>query len=60
MNIKLEKNTAEIDLSKNGTYIVSNGEVTPLEMPPSGYGKHEIQWLGGKMAVANNTETLKS
>lgn len=59
MNIKPEKNTVEIDLSINGTYVVSNGEVTPLQMPPSGYGRHEIQWLGGKMTVASNTETVK-
>lgn len=56
----MKKNkVAEIDLSKNATHIVSGGKIITLESPPSGFGKHEVQWLAGKMNAANNTETIK-
>ena len=55
----MNKKTVEIDLSVNKTYVVSDGEITELPVPPSGYGRHEIQWQRGKMAVVSNTETVK-
>lgn len=57
--MNISKKTVEIDLSKSGTYVVSNGDYKFLPMPPTNYGKHEIQWHGGKMAFANNVETIK-
>ena len=41
--------TANINLMENGVYIVSNGKLTKLDIPPVGYGKQEINWQNGKV-----------
>lgn len=61
MNIKTEKNIAEIDLNKSGTYVVCNGEIKYfLPTPSSGYGKHEINWQNGKVPLVHKSETMKN
>lgn len=42
------KLTQEIDLMKNGTYVVRDGELKEVPKPQSGYGKQVINWQGGK------------
>jgi hypothetical protein len=35
--------TAEIDLMKNATYIVKDGQLKMVPTPPDGYGKQVIK-----------------
>lgn len=48
MNVNLEKMTAEINLAENATYIVKDGRIEVVPVPPTGYGKQTINWQGGK------------
>lgn len=48
MNSSAEKMTANIDLMKNGTYIVKDGVLTIVDTPPQGFGKQVISWQAGK------------
>lgn len=58
--LNLDKSTAEINLSKNATYVVSDGKLEVLKMPESGYGEHVVEWLGGNMHRTINSETRKA
>jgi hypothetical protein len=42
------KYIAEIDLMKNATYIVLDGQLKEVPQPEMGYGKQIISWQGGK------------
>ncbi|WP_338030789.1 DUF3954 domain-containing protein [Cytobacillus citreus] len=42
------KTIAEIDLKKNATYIVKDGQITEVPTPVEGYGTQIINWQGGK------------
>ena len=42
------KYIAEIDLMKNATYIVLDGQLKEVPQPDAGYGKQIISWQGGK------------
>ncbi|MBX9988640.1 DUF3954 domain-containing protein [Priestia aryabhattai] len=42
------KYIAEIDLMKNATYIVLDGQLKEVPQPDMGYGKQIISWQGGK------------
>jgi hypothetical protein len=42
------KYIAEIDLMKNATYIVLDGQLKEVPQPEMGYGKQVISWQGGK------------
>lgn len=46
--VNIEKMTAEIDLMKNGTYIVTDGRLVLVDSPPKGFGKQVISWQAGK------------
>jgi hypothetical protein len=48
VNINIEKMTVEIDLMKNATYIVKDGQLMLVDSPPAGFGKQVISWQGGK------------
>lgn len=48
MSVNTEKMTAEIDLMKNATYIVIDGQIKEVPQPDAGYGKQIISWQGGK------------
>ncbi|WP_416149469.1 DUF3954 domain-containing protein [Salipaludibacillus sp. HK11] len=43
-----QKNTVEISLTENKTYIVKQGEIEAVDSLPDGYGKQIITWQGGK------------
>jgi Protein of unknown function (DUF3954) len=42
--VETRKNTAEVDLMINATYIVKNGQLFVVDTPPKGYGKQLISW----------------
>ena len=42
------KYIGEIDLMKNATYIVLDGQLQEVPQPDMGYGKQIISWQGGK------------
>lgn len=42
------KYIAEIDLMKNATYIVLDGQLKEVPQPDMGYGKQIISWQAGK------------
>ncbi|MBO1515036.1 DUF3954 domain-containing protein [Metabacillus bambusae] len=48
MKTNINKMTVEIDLMKNATYIVKDGEIKVVPTPAAGYGKQIINWQGGK------------
>lgn len=48
MNIKLEKNTAEINLLENAVYRVVDGKIEKIDVPGNGFGKQTIIWQDGK------------
>jgi hypothetical protein len=54
-----EKMTAEINLLKNATYIVKDGQLHQVPMPPNGYGKQVINWQGGKPCHGSLEQTFK-
>jgi len=56
---KNDKTTAEIDLQKNATYIVKDGELKQIPMPPEGFGKQIINWQGGKPCTGMLEQILK-
>jgi hypothetical protein len=39
---------AEVNLYKNAVYDVSDGQLKPVDPPPTGFGKQEISWQNGK------------
>lgn len=39
---------AEIDLHENAVYVVCQGKLQAVDMPPSGYGTQLIFWREGK------------
>ncbi|RID85072.1 DUF3954 domain-containing protein [Mesobacillus zeae] len=51
--------TAEIDLMKNATYIVRDGQLKQVPSPPEGYGKQIINWQGGKPCHGTLEQSLK-
>lgn len=55
----MKKEIAEIDLKINATYIVKDGELKQVPMPPEGYGKQIINWQGGKPCHGMLEQTLK-
>ncbi|CAM4018137.1 DUF3954 domain-containing protein [Mesobacillus zeae] len=57
--IDREKMTAEIDLMKNATYIVRDGQLKQVPSPPEGYGKQIINWQGGKPCHGTLEQSLK-
>lgn len=48
MNENIEKMTVEIDLMKNATYVVRDGELTIVDTLPTGFGKQIINYQNGK------------
>ncbi len=59
--VNTEKMTAEIDLMKNGPYIVKDGTLTLVDTPPKGFGKQIISWQSGKPSHYElNYSTLNS
>jgi hypothetical protein len=38
----------KISLEANGTYVVSNGHLTKVDTPITGFGKQVITWNDGK------------
>jgi len=48
LKIDTERMTAEIDLMKNATYYVCNGELIKVDDLPKGYGTQSIIWKEGK------------
>lgn len=48
VNVNIEKMTAEIDLMKNATYVVRDGELTLVDVLPTGFGKQIITYQNGK------------
>lgn len=56
-----EKNvmSAEIDLMKNATYVVKDGKIEIVPIPPSGYGQQIINWQGGKPSHGKLIEDFK-
>ncbi|MGG1292842.1 DUF3954 domain-containing protein [Bacillus smithii] len=59
MKVDIEKMTAEIDLMKNATYIVKDGQLKLVPTPPDGYGKQVIYWQGGKPCHGSLEQTFK-
>ncbi|MGG3801775.1 DUF3954 domain-containing protein [Metabacillus fastidiosus] len=59
MNLNIEKMTAEIDLMKNATYIIKDGKIIEVPMPPEGFGKQIINWQGGKPCTGMLEQILK-
>ena len=53
------KDTAEVDLGKNATYIVKDGKLTEVPSPPVGYGRQVINWQGGKPCNGSLEESFK-
>lgn len=51
MKVNIDKMTAEIDLSKNATYIVKDGKLEPVDTPPNGFGRQIITWQDGKQVM---------
>ncbi|MED4453073.1 DUF3954 domain-containing protein [Metabacillus fastidiosus] len=51
--------TAEIDLTKNATYIVKDGKVELVPIPPTGYGKQTINWQAGKPCNGELSSSFK-
>lgn len=43
---------AEIDLMKNATYTVREGELFLVDTPPRGFGDQIIKWQNGKPEIA--------
>ncbi|MGE7922358.1 DUF3954 domain-containing protein [Viridibacillus arvi] len=39
---------AQVDLYRNAVYVVADGQMTPVDAPPTGFGKQEISWQNGK------------
>ncbi|MGM0854288.1 MAG: DUF3954 domain-containing protein [Bacillota bacterium] len=46
--VDTDKMKVEIDLMKNATYIVKDGQLILVETPPKGYGKQVISWQSDK------------
>lgn len=40
---------SEIDLTKDGVYIIKNGKPEKIEPPQTGFGKQTINWQNGKL-----------
>ena len=59
MKVDIEKMTAEIDLMKNATYIVKDGQLKLVPTPPDGYGKQVINWQRGKPFQGCLEQTFK-
>jgi hypothetical protein len=51
--------TAQVDLDKNGTYIVKDGKMIEIDAPQSGHGKQIISWQGNKPCSAMVEVNLK-
>ncbi|MFJ8245195.1 DUF3954 domain-containing protein [Peribacillus asahii] len=50
---------AEIDLMKNATYIVKDGQLVKVDDPPKGYGSQTIVWQDGKPKYVDIKYTSK-
>ncbi|WP_404810050.1 DUF3954 domain-containing protein [Metabacillus halosaccharovorans] len=48
MNGNIGKMTVEIDLEKNATYVVRDGELTVVDTLPTGFGKQIITYQNGR------------
>lgn len=57
--MSLGKKNAEIDLMINATYIVKDGKLQLVPMPPEGYGTQIINWQGGKPCTGRLEQVLK-
>ncbi|MGG3800442.1 DUF3954 domain-containing protein [Metabacillus fastidiosus] len=59
MTVNIDKMTAEIDLMKNATYIVKDGKLETVPIPPTGYGKQIINWQAGKPCNGELSSSFK-
>jgi hypothetical protein len=59
VNRDLSKLVAEVDLEKNATYIVKDGQLILVTSPPNGYGKQVIAWQSGKVSHYELNSTHK-
>ncbi|MEH7786148.1 DUF3954 domain-containing protein [Bacillus thuringiensis] len=41
--------TAEISLNQNMIYVVKDGQIHPIEPPPTGYGEQSFIYKSGKV-----------
>lgn len=51
--------TAQVDLDKNGTYIVKDGKMFEIDSPQSGHRKQVISWQGFKPCNAKLEVDIK-
>ncbi|MDA2637426.1 DUF3954 domain-containing protein [Bacillus cereus] len=49
----------EIDVTRNGVYIVEDGQLTAIKPPESGYGEQIVIWVNGKVSHTHVTTTVK-
>lgn len=59
MTTRDEEMIAEVDLRKNGVFIIKDGKMELLETPPQGHGKQTITWANGKPINIENYFTKK-
>ncbi|TLS37762.1 DUF3954 domain-containing protein [Pseudalkalibacillus caeni] len=50
-----KESKVSIDKTKNGIYVVSNGELFSLPAPPSGFGKTIVLWQYGEFMNAEES-----
>ncbi|TDQ35261.1 DUF3954 domain-containing protein [Aureibacillus halotolerans] len=51
--------TASIPADENSVYVVRDGMVYQVSCPSSGYGEHELRWLGGRVDTCKEIKTHK-
>ncbi|MGM7682641.1 DUF3954 domain-containing protein [Cytobacillus sp. Hm23] len=51
MKINTKNKTVDIDLTKDATYAVKDGEIKLVDPPKDGHGEQVITWQNGKPHV---------